>query len=68
MRHESVLQTTGLENNVLDRGRKLNIDKTTSNYMFKVHNRNIRKRYAICLKLTIKTAGRRQAAVLFNYI
>ena len=66
--HESVLLTTGLENNVLERGRKLNINKTTSNYMFKVHNRNIRKRYATCLKLTIKTAGRRQAAVLFNCI
>ena len=28
-----------------------------SNYMFKVKNRNTRKRYEICSKLTIKTPG-----------
>ena len=29
-------------------------------YLFKVNNRNTRKRYEICSKLTIKTPERRQ--------
>ena len=31
------------------------------NYMFKVNNRNIRTRFKICWKLTIKTPERRQS-------
>ena len=36
------------------------INKLTDIYLFKINNRNIRKRCEICSKLTIKTAERRQ--------
>ena len=40
-----------------------------NNYLFKVNNRNIRKRCEICSKLTIKTPERRQQQLgLSNYI
>ena len=35
-------------------------DNPTSVYLIEVNNRNIRKRYKICSKLTIKTPERRQ--------
>ena len=35
-------------------------DIPAGNYMFKVNNRNSRKRYEICSKLTIKTLDRHQ--------
>ena len=39
------------------------IEVPTNIYLFKVNNRNTRKRCKICLKLTIKTSKRRQTGV-----
>ena len=43
-----------------DQQLEVNTDYPANIYLFKVNNRNNRKRCNICSKLTIKTAERRQ--------
>ena len=51
---------------MLKTGIKLKTVISVDNYMFKVNNRNTRKRCEICSKLTIKTPERRQARTYFT--
>ena len=44
------------------------MDLPVSTYLFKVNNRNTRKRCEICLKLTIKAPGRRHCRRSGNFI